>query len=224
MKQICSKLNYANVMATVAVFLALGGASYAAFKLPKESVGARQLKAGAVTPAKLNEKTRAQLVGPDGPRGPAGPAGPQGDTGPAGALGARGERGEQGERGETGPSAAFAGFHDPAVGITSKSSSSPTRVTALDVPAGAYAITAKANTVVQSNVVLTCVLRAGGDNDKVELAAPGNALVFGVVHTFTNPGSVTIDCFDFSFGGSASLVFNVKIIATKVGSISNKAI
>lgn len=48
-----SRLTYANVMATVAVFLALGGVSYAAFKLPKNSVGAKQLKAGAVTGAKI---------------------------------------------------------------------------------------------------------------------------------------------------------------------------
>jgi hypothetical protein len=31
------KLTYANVMATIAVFIALGGASYASLKLPKNS-------------------------------------------------------------------------------------------------------------------------------------------------------------------------------------------
>ena len=32
-------LTYANVMATIAMFLALGGGAYAALKLPKNSVG-----------------------------------------------------------------------------------------------------------------------------------------------------------------------------------------
>jgi hypothetical protein len=49
------KLTYANVMATVAVFIALGGASYAAFKLPKNSVGSKQLKKNAVTTAKIKK-------------------------------------------------------------------------------------------------------------------------------------------------------------------------
>lgn len=46
------KLNYANVIATIALFVALGGAAVAA-GLPKNSVGPIQLKRGAVTPAKL---------------------------------------------------------------------------------------------------------------------------------------------------------------------------
>ncbi|HVW45821.1 MAG TPA: hypothetical protein VHA76_02115 [Solirubrobacterales bacterium] len=47
------KLTYANVMATIAVFAALGGASYAATALPKNSVGTAQLRKGAVTGAKI---------------------------------------------------------------------------------------------------------------------------------------------------------------------------
>jgi hypothetical protein len=46
-------LSYANVMATVAVFLALGGTTYAALNLPANSVGTKQLRKGAVTNAKL---------------------------------------------------------------------------------------------------------------------------------------------------------------------------
>ncbi len=42
------KLNYANVIATIALFVALGGAAVAA-GLPKNSVGPKQLKRGAVT-------------------------------------------------------------------------------------------------------------------------------------------------------------------------------
>jgi hypothetical protein len=55
MKRLRSKLTYANVMATVAVFVALGGASYAAVKLPKNSVGSKQIKVNAVTEAKIKD-------------------------------------------------------------------------------------------------------------------------------------------------------------------------
>jgi hypothetical protein len=41
-------LNYANVVATLALFVALGGASYAAVVLPADSVGVRQLRRGSV--------------------------------------------------------------------------------------------------------------------------------------------------------------------------------
>ncbi len=43
-------------MATVAVFIALGGASYAATQLPKNSVGAKQLKKNAITTAKIKKE------------------------------------------------------------------------------------------------------------------------------------------------------------------------
>ena len=46
------KFTYADVMATVAVFIALGGSAYA-FHLGKNSVGSKQLKKSAVTTAKI---------------------------------------------------------------------------------------------------------------------------------------------------------------------------
>jgi hypothetical protein len=46
------QLSYSNVIATIALFIALGGAAVAA-GLPKNSVGANQLKRNAVTTAKL---------------------------------------------------------------------------------------------------------------------------------------------------------------------------
>ncbi len=69
MKLISGKLTYANVMATVAVFIALGGASYAAIKVPKNSVGTKQLKNGAVTADKVKngaitgQKIASQTLG-----------------------------------------------------------------------------------------------------------------------------------------------------------------
>lgn len=53
MPKLKSRLNYANVMATIAVFIALGGGAYAAIQIPKKSVGAKQLKANAVKTGKI---------------------------------------------------------------------------------------------------------------------------------------------------------------------------
>jgi hypothetical protein len=47
------KLTYGNVVSTLALFIALGGVSYAAATLPKNSVGSAQIKAKAVTEKKL---------------------------------------------------------------------------------------------------------------------------------------------------------------------------
>jgi hypothetical protein len=89
------KLSYANVMATVAVFLALGGVGYAATQLPKDSVGSKQLQKNAVTSKKVKDGSlqasdfkAGQLPrGATGPQGPVGPQGPAGAQGPAGNVG-----------------------------------------------------------------------------------------------------------------------------------------
>lgn len=49
------RLTYANVVSTLALFLALGGVSYAAVKLPANSVGEKQLKKNAVTGKKIKK-------------------------------------------------------------------------------------------------------------------------------------------------------------------------
>ncbi|HEX9966850.1 MAG TPA: hypothetical protein VGB06_02775 [Solirubrobacterales bacterium] len=50
------RLTYANVTATIALFLAVGGASaFAVGQLPSKSVGAKQLRPGAVTADKLRK-------------------------------------------------------------------------------------------------------------------------------------------------------------------------
>lgn len=95
------KLNYANVVSTLCLFLLLGGGAYAASRLPANSVGTKQLKNGAVTAAKIKAGTlQARDFGPGllsagehgtggspGATGPAGPAGPPGEPGGTGAAG-----------------------------------------------------------------------------------------------------------------------------------------
>lgn len=50
------RLTFANAVSVLALFVALGGASYAAFKVPKNSVGTKQLKKNAVTTAKIKKE------------------------------------------------------------------------------------------------------------------------------------------------------------------------
>jgi hypothetical protein len=53
MKSRSPRLTYANVVATIALFAALGGVSYAATTLPKNSVGADQIQAKAIRTGKI---------------------------------------------------------------------------------------------------------------------------------------------------------------------------
>lgn len=101
--RIRSRLTYANAMATVAVFIALGGVSYAAVKLPKNSVGRAQIQADAVTGAKVKNSSltgsdikdrslsaadfKSAVQRPASPQGPKGDPGAKGDTGGAGPPG-----------------------------------------------------------------------------------------------------------------------------------------
>jgi hypothetical protein len=54
MRRLRDKLSYGNVVASLALFISLGGASYAAVALPPHSVGGRQLQRGAVSTAALS--------------------------------------------------------------------------------------------------------------------------------------------------------------------------
>jgi hypothetical protein len=91
--RIGAHVTYANVTATAALFVALGGVSYAAIRLPPGSVGTRQIRDGAVTRSKIDPVTRRALAGRTGPAGlngaPGvnGAAGPKGDPGSVGAAG-----------------------------------------------------------------------------------------------------------------------------------------
>src|SRR3954447_4992185 len=93
MKRIWERLTYGNVMATLALFVALGGTSYAVAKLPRNSVGPGQLRTNsvgaseirrhAVRSSELGDRSirlrdvslsaRKSLQGAVGPQGPAGP-------------------------------------------------------------------------------------------------------------------------------------------------------
>jgi hypothetical protein len=93
-------LTYANVVASLALFIALGGGAYAALNLPKNSVTTVQVKNGSLL---AKDFQRGQLkAGPRGPQGTSGADGAKGATGPAGKDGAQGPQGIQGTTGDQG--------------------------------------------------------------------------------------------------------------------------
>ena len=91
------RLTYANVVATLALFAALGGSSYAAISITGKqvrdgSLSGRDVRNATLTSQDVHDQSllardfkAGQL--PAGPQGPKGDAGPQGPVGPVGAPG-----------------------------------------------------------------------------------------------------------------------------------------
>jgi hypothetical protein len=121
------------IVAVIALFLALGGTGYAAFRLPKNSVGSKQLQPNSVTSSDVKDGSlRLQDFG-------AGqiPAGPQGAQGPAGKDGANGTNGTNGIDGIDGTDGTGGALGDVyrSSNTTSHNGSKAVQVT---VPAGNY--------------------------------------------------------------------------------------
>ena len=111
------RINYADVMSTFAVFLALGGVSYAAITLPKNSVAGKHIKKSAVASSDVKDGSLARsdfkagvlpsslsgANGNDGRDGSDGSSGSDGSDGSDGTNGADGVDGVDGVDGATGP-------------------------------------------------------------------------------------------------------------------------
>jgi hypothetical protein len=208
-------LTYANVAASLALFLALGGAAYAATQLPKNSVGTNQIRKEAVTAAKIAKKTRQQL---QGNRGPAGQQGPQGKTGKQGAKGATGARGAQGNTGApgidgTGPALEVVTGAKPieAVGST---------VVSQNLAPGAYVVTADIVVESAATTAVTCTLN-GSNSEAVGNVAVGlpATLTLSGVRSLGAASAATLTC--ASPGGATAKYAN--LIATQVKSASRAA-
>jgi hypothetical protein len=110
-------MSYANMMATVAVFIALGGTSYAALRITGSQVAdgtltGRDVKNSSLTGADVKD---GSLLLKDFKKGQltAGAPGPQGAPGADGAVGApglKGDSGLKGDKGDTGDAGSALGY------------------------------------------------------------------------------------------------------------------
>jgi hypothetical protein len=141
MKRIFGNGSYANVTATLALVVALGGTSYAAIKLPRNSVTSLQVKDRSL----LKKDFRTGQL-PAGKKGATGAQGPQGPAGAAGGSSALVNRAEAVD-------ALVPGNGDQVV-------------QSINLPAGAWAVTAKFvaenGTAVEGVGKLSCTLLVGG--------------------------------------------------------------
>lgn len=101
------RLSYANVTATLALFVALGGTGYAATQLTGKdirngSLTGADIKKKSIQLDRLKGRLPTGVTGPQGVTGASGPAGPQGEPGASGAKGDPGTPGAKGDKGDGG--------------------------------------------------------------------------------------------------------------------------
>jgi hypothetical protein len=105
MRRIFRTGRYANVTATLALIVALGGTSYAAIKLPANSVTSKTVKDRSLLSKDFKRgQIPAGKTGPAGAAGPAGAQGAQGFPGPAGVTASAYKATETGPAVQTGAS------------------------------------------------------------------------------------------------------------------------
>ncbi len=222
-----ARLTFANLISSVALFTALGGVSYAALTIPKNSVGTKQIKNRAVTRPKLDPHLLSSLAGKTGPRGLAGAQGPKGDIGPQGSSGPQAPAAANGQEGAPGPSDIYAtGIADHAVEVTS------TELASITVPAGSYLLGAKvllAQHTSGGTSLVDCKLESSDPGLPVlwdETAAPlltdtsiRSNLSLAGVDTFTAGQNVKVICTTFDTATSTAGAANVRLWAIKTGTL-----
>jgi hypothetical protein len=190
------------ILACIALFAAIGGVGYAAGKLKKDSVGAKQIKSNAVRSAEIKDgAVKSADLAPDAVSVPPGPAG-------------------------------FGVFNDDPVNFPTNVGAGREIATLSNLPAGTYAITAKAVASISGTPDrgLTCKLSAppdgSGDFDTTEFHPPAGgvgAMPMQVLHEFPEDGGqVQIKCTMNFIGGSGSVsVDDAKIQAIRLSSATN---
>jgi hypothetical protein len=168
-------------VALCALFVALGGSSYAAVKLAKNSVKAKQIAPNAVGASEIKaravrsgEVRDGSLLAQDFKAGQL-PAGAKGDTG------AKGDKGDKGDTGDAGTAVAYATLTSTGTVITSKSKNIDQSNVATDTVAGAYCFV-NLPFVPKSAMVSPQPVFDGGETDVIASAyvnATGGTIIVG---------------------------------------------
>ncbi|MBO9532450.1 MAG: collagen-like protein [Solirubrobacteraceae bacterium] len=222
-----------NAVGYVALFVALGGTSYAAVSLPKNSVGKNQLKAGSVTKSKLADGVA--ISGPKGDPGAVGAQGPQGPQGPAGGTGARGETGPQGPAGPAGTGSgstrATVLYHDQEVNLAPGSFTTIANITTPVSGAALVIYKATVGLTAPAAGSLTCTLDAAGDIDRADADIAGaladysagvrvsssTTMTLQVAHSFSTGDKIKVYCAAGNFSDSITISWQ-KMTVLQLGS------
>ena len=206
--------SHATIVAYLALFIALGGSSYAALRLPRNSVGPKQIRSNAVTSPKVKN---GSLLSRDFAAGQL----------PSGAQGPRGDTGSQGQKGDTGPRGPSDGYYQGACtpAVTNTSDSAPCTAT-LHLPQGTYLVYGKGSGENDSAAdQVTCLVHSPDSQNLSDYghgyAATGKqatATVEGAVVIGASGGTVVNDCYSQS-GTAGTLIFRNIISAIKVGTL-----
>ena len=216
-------LSFANVVSTMALFIDLGGGAYAAVKLPRNSVGEAQIKAGAVRSGEVKDGT---LRAKDFKRGdlPPGAAGRPGATGPTGSSGLAGVAGPGGAVGPSGPRGPSAAFQDSSIGqVTAALNPGIAQVRQVNVPAGTFVATAVGevqNTSGAKQIVRCGISSLGTDVDTAVSVPHNDTLPITVTGgaTLASAGTISFDC--RRFGGLPVTVGRATLTVVQVASLN----
>jgi collagen triple helix repeat protein len=206
-----------NVVSYVALFAALGGTSYAAVRLPSNSVGPLQISKNAITSSKVRDRSllardfkAGQL--PAGEPGDTGPAGPQGARGPQGATGAAGTPGSKGDTGSQGPAGPVNVLYKRQAG--SVTSSNGVEIASIALPAGKWLLSGSVvadDASTTADALATCIIGTVGPapvSSTAEawlLAHNGGAkpqtLSVQAISDSASAGTATLQCNELIFSG-----------------------
>jgi hypothetical protein len=205
---------YANVTATMALVVALGGSAYAANTIRSSDIKNGEVKRvdlanDAVTSGKVKNGT---LLRKDFKSGQVA-AGPRGATGP---------NGPKGDKGDAGPSNAFQAFRN-TISPPPLPDAATTVLVTLPLPAGKYVVLGKLD--FDGSGTVTCRLRAGADSDRMLSTAAGVGgwhCNMQLVHEFAAAGPAVLEIDTPAAAGVRG--GDAKVTAIRVGSLSNTAV
>ena len=211
-----------NTLAMLALFLALGGTTYAASTalIGKNTVASPQVVNGSLQTKDLSAKARKALKGNRGIRGP------------AGAAGVAGPKGATGQQGPVGPSAAYQNYINGNLAV-STSAATPTTINSLVLPGpGTYLVTATASLFDGATAPSNCdisstITRNGavvGDHAEVGTSLPaageyigGNLSSERLLAVSGASQTIAVTAYR-NHGTGTCTVFNRSLTATLVGS------
>jgi hypothetical protein len=210
----------AMAVALAALTVALGGTSYAAIKLPSNSVGTKQLKRDAVTGEKVKD---ASLFANDFAPGQI-PKGPRGDTGAPGAQGAPGAPGAAGAPGADGAPGPSNVRYLTRTGQPILSNAMSSYAT-LSLPAGHWLVTGQlvaANTGAYD--IVRCRITAGGTDYQstavsVSSVLPAAPITANAAFTLTAPGDAQLRCASDSAPNPGKYLESIRLYAISTGDL-----